>query len=368
MTAYHFIFSNRPIPRFARHLGFWLFYFFYTFLISIPGISWKILSDPGLYQGVFSEGIYYLPVYFFSVYTTLYFIYPKFIASRNFWFLVPTIAIMMFVSFELSDFITRHFFITDKTADNQDIFTVSIIKGLGEQVLITGTAVSIKAMKDYYLRDEEYKKLLVLRIYHQLDMMKMKMEPALLLGVLKNIHDDIDRKGHAAPDMILKLSDLLSYILYESDARHVPLKKEITMLHDYCNLKELIFHRQLDTKVEITGEPDHQTITPLILLPFLELSFPREQEEEYEYFCPAINIHINGHEFHFNVETNLPYPADGAASKNPVLENALQNLRINYPERHSIRFEETELGFGIHLTLNLNYHPGTIHHETHPAI
>ncbi len=250
-------------------------------------------------------------------------------------------------------------------ADDQDILTVTLIKGIGEQIIITGSAISIKVLKDYYLRDEEYKRLMVQRIYHQLDMMKMKMEPAILLGVLKNIHDDIKRSGHSAPDMILKLSDLLSYILYESDARHVPLRKEINMLHDYSSLKELIFGNRLEPKFEISGDFDHQTITPLILLPFLELTFPKENDGGLEYFCPEISIQIRESDFQIKIDTNLDLADNKNGSKNPVLENALQNLVINYPERHVIKIEETEYGFSIHLKLNLNNHSAMHNHESH---
>ena len=243
-----------------------------------------------------------------------------------------------------------------------------MIKGLSEQIIITGAAISIKALKDYYVRDEEYKKLMVQRIYHQLDIMKMKMEPAILLGVLKNIHADIQSGGQSAPKMILKLSDLLSYILYESEARHVPLKKEINMLHDYSGLKELIFGNRLETKFQISGDFDHQTITPLVLLPFMELSFPKESEDNLEYFCPEINIQIHESEFQFRVHTNMNFPSVKEQLDSPIFENARQNLLINYPDRHTMKIEETENGFSIYLKLNLNNHPVLHNHNNHQVL
>ena len=213
MTTYQFVISNRLAPRTSRHLAFWLFYYIYTILISLPVINSKILADPEIYRSASLEALYYLPIYVFSVYFSLYVIYPKFLASKNFLFLLATLLLLLLITYNGSNYITRHFFVTDSNADRQDILTISMIKGIGEQIMITGTAISIKALKDYYLRDEEYKKLMVQRIYHQLDIMKMKMEPAILLGVLKNIHADIQSGGLSAPKMILKLSDLLSYTL-----------------------------------------------------------------------------------------------------------------------------------------------------------
>ena len=368
MTTYQFVISNRLAPRTSRHLVFWLFYYIYTILINLPAINSKILTDPELYRSASLEALYYLPVYVFSVYYSLYFIYPKFLASKNFLFLLASLLLLLLITYYGSNYITRHFFVGDSNADNQDILTITMIKGIGEQIIITGTAISIKALKDYYLRDEEYKKLMVQRIYHQLDIMKMKMEPAILLGVLKNIHADIQSGGQSAPKMILKLSDLLSYILYESDARHVPLKKEINMLHDYSGLKELIFGNRLEPTFQISGDFDHQTITPLVLLPFLELSFPKESEDNLEYFCPEINIQIHESEFQFRVHTNMNFPGVKEQLDSPIFENARQNLLINYPDRHTMKIEETEIGFSIYLKLNLNNHPVLHNHNNHQVL
>ena len=230
-----------------------------------------------------------------------------------------------------------------------------MIKGIGEQIIITGTAISIKALKDYYLRDEEYKKLMVQRIYHQLDIMKMKMEPAILLGVLKNIHADIQTGGQSAPKMILKLSDLLSYILYESDARHVPLKKEINMLHDYSGLKELIFGNRR-TDFQISGDFDHRLLHRLYCYPSWNYPSPKKGRQP-GIFLSEINIQIHESDFQFRVHTNMNFPGVKEQLDSPIFENARQNLLINYPDRHTMKIEETEIGFSIYLKLNLNNHP-----------
>jgi hypothetical protein len=337
-------------------------------VISLPGISSKILTDPEFYKSVLPEALYYLPLYLFSVYFTLYFIYPGFLSNRNFFYALVSILLLLVITFYGSNFITRHFLLAGKGADDQDILTVTLIKGVGEQIVITGSAISIKALKDYYLRDEEYKKLMVQRIYHQLDMMKIKMEPGILLGVLKNIYTDIRSGGQSAPEMILKLSDLLSYILYESDARHVPVKKEINMVNDYSSLKELSFGDRFEPKFQITGNFDHQTITPLVLLPFLELTFPKENENNPEFIFSEINIHVSESELHFKVETNLNFPGSNHQIVSPVFDNARQNLILNYPEKHIIKVEESANGFSIYLKLNLNYHPALHNQSNHLSI
>jgi Histidine kinase len=354
VTAYQFTFSNEFNPRLSRHLSFWIFYYIYTIIINLPGISLKILSDPELYKSATQEALYYLPVYLFSVYFSLYFILPGLLSRKNIFFPLFSISALLLIAYTGSSLITRYILFHNIIADPQDIQTVSMIKGTGEQLIITGSAISIKTIKYYYLRDEEYKKLSVQRIYHQLDTMKMKLEPAILLGTLKNIHLDIINGGKNAPKMILRLSDMLSYILYETDTNQVPLQKEINMVHDYTGLKKSIFGNRLRTNVQVTGDIDHHTISPLLLLPFLDLSLPGEINNTQELCNSEIHIQIQGALFEFSVKSNLPFPGnENHASKN-LLENALQNLSLKYPDRHLFSLEEIENGFTLYLELKLS--------------
>jgi len=352
LTAYQFTFSNEFKARLLRHLSFWAFYYLYTLITLLPGISYQVLTDTEFYKSATLEALYFLPVYLFSVYFSLYFILPGFLFRKNFLFLGISICILLLVSYITGHLITRFIIFSDVHADPQEIQTVSMIKSVGEQLTITGAAISIKTAKYYYLRDEEFKQLSVLRIYHQLDRMKMKLEPAILLGTLKNISLDIDQGGKYAPKMILQLSDMLSYILYETDASLVPLNKEINLIQDYTGLKKSIFGKYLDVEVSISGDLIGYSISPLILLPFLHLSLPYEMHDGPAFVHSEINIEMTDSLFLFSVKSNLPFPDHHPVSKS-MLDNALQNLEIKYPDSYLFSLEEIENGFTLFLELKL---------------
>ncbi len=359
MTAYQFTFSNQVKPRLLRHLFFWIAYYTYTFLINLPGINSKILSDPELYKSVLTEATIYLPVYIFSVYTTLYFILPRYLANRNFLFLLLSMITLLAVTLYGSYLITLNWVIDKSSTDIQDLITVAGIKGLSEQAVITGSALIVKTSKDYYLRDEAYQKLTVQRIYNQLEMMKLKIEPTILLGVLKNIHTDINNGGRHASQMILLLSDLLSYILYETDANLVPLKKEINMLIHYTRLKELTYGNRLKLAIQISGEIKDQMVAPLVLLPLIELAIPQEMDHPNDQIISEIDIYITEPSLIFSAKNNLPCPGIKNPGAQIILENAIQNLQVNYPGRHLLKSEDSAPGFTAHLELTLNNIPRT---------
>jgi two-component system LytT family sensor kinase len=178
------------------------------------------------------------------------------------------------------------------------------------------------------------------------------MEPNILLGVLKNIQADLTGSGQYAPAMILKLSDLLSYFLYETDIRLVPLEKEMNMLMDYTGLKKLVFGDQLVLQIEVSGDFTDLMISPLVILPFLEMSMPISAPDSSDYFYSDIKIHLVESRLELIINTIFPIRAHSISFTEKYLEDANRNLQVRYPDRHVIKFEE--IGNGFHLFMNLH--------------
>ena len=353
MTTYQITFSNQFKLRLYRHLFFWFCYFLYTLLINLPAINFQTLTDTEFYKSVLTEATAYLPLYLISVYLALYYILPKYLANRNLVFLLVSLIALFLLTITSSYLITKYFIFRNTTSDPQDILTVSMIKGISEQIIITGSALIIKISKDYYLRDEEYQKLRVQRIYNQLEMMKMKIEPSIFLSVLKNIHSDIKNDGGHAPQMIILLSDLLSYILYETDVKLVPLKREINMLKNYTSLKELIYGQRLQSAVQITGVVDNQLVAPLVLLPFIELAIPQETDDPTENIISEINIELFDSRLRLKTKNNLLFPDNENHGSKTIVKNALLNLHTKYPGGHTMHVDSSAGGLTTFLELKL---------------
>src|SRR5258708_33660007 len=81
LTMQQFIFSNNIKLRLARHLAFWGIYYIYTVFTNLPDVKIKTLTDPQLYRDALFDALEFLPVYLFSVYFSLYFVLPKYLAK-----------------------------------------------------------------------------------------------------------------------------------------------------------------------------------------------------------------------------------------------------------------------------------------------
>ena len=114
----------------------------------------------------------------------------------------------------------------------------------------------------------------------ELQLIKTQINPDFLFDTLNNLHSLTMQQSEQAPEVVLKLAGLLSYLLYESQAEDVLLEREIEMIYSYTYLKGIDTGSNLDLSKQIRGDMQDKRIAPLLLLPFLEYIFKTEEPGE----------------------------------------------------------------------------------------
>ena len=272
MSVREIIFSEKRKNKIARHLAFWGMYYLHTLTAWLNDLKIDTITNPLLYKAAFYDALYFLPVYLFSVYFSLYFILPRYIAKRNISVLIISVICLLAVT-SLSGYYTSIFVYEDsgKQWGQLDVITMTIMKCVPGQFIITGSAIIIKIIKDYVLQQHENRVLEIENARNKLRLLKFQMHPRIMFESLHNIYEDIDAGTWHAPEMILKLSDLLSYLLYESEIKQVPLEKEVTMIENYVALKKLAYKKGLDIYVDISRDMGNRFIPAGLFLPLLEM-------------------------------------------------------------------------------------------------
>jgi hypothetical protein len=218
-------------------------------------------------------------------------------------------------------------------------------KCFGELIIITGAAVIIKTMKDYSLKQKEHERLVAENISNKLQLLKMRIHPHILFECLQNVYRDLEEGNKHAPDMILKLSELLSYLLYEGQLNQVSIEKEIQMIQNYIELKKLEYKNKLDVRFELLTRNGPFDIAPGLFLPLLEMTiFPCENTEKT--LCISVKLEILSSGLRFILKNNIAGKkiiAGNAASL--VLENTKNKLQIYYPGRHKLQVSGKPISF-----------------------
>ncbi|MEM8888720.1 MAG: histidine kinase, partial [Bacteroidota bacterium] len=158
------------------------------------------------------------------------------------------------------------------------------------------------------------------------------------------------------PDMVLKLSSLLNYMLYECNMPLVPLEKEVKYIGDYVSLEKLRYGKKLDLSVEISGAIQEHQIAPLLLLPFIENSFKHGASQDSKRPWIRLNIWVDEHMLHLQIENSLEELGakedEYSYTKGIGLKNVRRRLELLYKEQYELIIRQ-EASFFVYLKLHL---------------
>ncbi len=186
----------------------------------------------------------------------------------------------------------------------------------------------------------------------ELAFLKSQINPHFLFNTLNNIHTLAYKKSDEAPEAIMKLSELMRYMLYESDTEMVPLDTEIAHLKSFIGLQALRFKTTDIVQLNISGDTANKEIAPLLLLPFVENAFKHGYNLKKE---GAIVISLKAEEdVQFSVENEKP-PEGMLSHKDEAggigLENISRRLELIYKTGYTLAVDESSSYFKINLTL-----------------
>jgi hypothetical protein len=350
-----FIFSNKIRPRLARHLAFWAFYFAVSLLIYLPNFwRWSNLG-PGELTAACTMALGYLPIYALSVYSALYLILPIHLRKRKLSLLIGYAIVLFAIAIPAGYYITeKNYMSLGYDSDVLDIFASALHNCMGNLITFTGAAVIIKIMKDYWLRQRESESLAIENIRNKLHLLKMQMHPRILFISLQRIHLAMDDAKGKAPEMILKLSDLLSYLLYESEPDQVPLYKEIQMIENYLALKKLEYKQEVDIQLVTSGTLPGQWIIPGLFLPLLEIGLERSRVIKRQ-SAVTVQLRAIGPKLYFSLKNDMP---GEAIAKDPIVQATLrtvrQRLRSTTFQQSKLDLRSTAEGLTIVMQLDRN--------------
>jgi tetratricopeptide (TPR) repeat protein len=174
-----------------------------------------------------------------------------------------------------------------------------------------------------------------------LNLLKAQIHPHFLFNTLNNLYALTISKSDQSPEVVLELSQILRYILYECNTATVNLEKEIRMIERYISLEKIRYQNQLEINMEIDGDLSKFNVAPLLILPLVENSFKHGISKLMEDGWINISARARQDEFIFKISNNkLPEDTSNAQSSvfgNIGLLNIRKRLHFLYPRRHELK-------------------------------
>jgi LytS/YehU family sensor histidine kinase len=222
-----------------------------------------------------------------------------------------------------------------------------------QMVIITAIPLSLKFVRRFYRLQDEKNKLAKLNTELELNFLRSQINPHFLFNTLNNIYSLALQQSDKTPGMIIKLSDLMRYILYECDVERISLEKEVAIMKDYVELEKLRHGENVQIDFEVEGDLKGKTTPPLLLIHFVENAFKHGVNAQFGRSFVKMRLYAGADSLQFHIVNNKPpnnrqnHTAGGGIG----LENIRKRLQLIYPGKHSLTAGDEPDLFQVELTV-----------------
>jgi len=187
----------------------------------------------------------------------------------------------------------------------------------------------------------------------ELHFLKHQLSPHFLFNSLNSIYSLSNKKSPNAPEAIITLSELMRYMLYETDSELVRLKEELEYIQNYLKLQRLRIANNENVILNINGPVANQKITPLLLISFIENAF-KYGTDLMGNTEVKIRVKVQQDKLEFTCVNLIGHRRESSENSGIGLINTRERLKLLYPGKHFLKVKEEQNRFVVNLTLELD--------------
>ncbi|UZD22788.1 histidine kinase [Algoriphagus halophytocola] len=329
---------------------------FFTFYFGIT------ISNLG---PAFTFGLFLLPVTMGTIQVFSFHLIPKYLFRQKYLlfglYTLYTLIISVFL-IAISSFYGFLFLNSLEAFDSEFLLNKNlylIIIGVYIVVLLSALFSAFRENHKIHLSNQKLQLALIngeLQLkQEELAYLKMQIHPHFLFNTLNTIYGSAIAKNNQTPALILKLSNLLDYILYQTKKSLVPLQSEIDHLQDYLALEKLRHGDKLEIKASFPDDNVQLQIAPMLFLPLLENSFKHGKTQGNQTKV-ELKIETEENQIHFFLKNNYEEGASSTSlnSSGIGLQNIQKRLDLLYPKSHEFTFGKSNGYFTVNLSISAN--------------
>ncbi len=339
--------------RVLIHVLFWISY------LVLYSVNTSSLYDSYTFLHTLKRYSLTIPVDIIATYFTAYYLIPKYIYNNRYvifivYVLVSAIA-FIFLSRVIIYFITYPLLFPDYV-EQVKFFSFNYIYAFLNIYSVVAIVSVVRLAKKWIQQQRKTEFMQQEKLKSELNFLKAQIHPHFLFNTLNNLYALTLEKSVQAPEVVVKLSALLDYMLYQCNEPFVPLKKEINLIKDYLSLESLRYKSNLKVDFEIKGSADTLKIAPLLLLPFVENSFKHGLSKVAENPWIKVILIIDEAYLYFDVENSK---SDNNKTrfddytKGIGLKNVRRRLELIYPDKFTLEISDNKDVFKTRLTLQI---------------
>ena len=217
-------------------------------------------------------------------------------------------------------------------------------------VAFTVMATFFKISFDRLMLDKQRKE-------NELRHLKAQLNPHFLFNTLNNLYGLSVAESKMLPGLMLRLSDLLRYSLYDTNQQYVSLQKEVEYIANYVELEKIRWNDSAAIRLEVQGDMEGQHIAPLLLIVFIENAFKHLSVAKGQQAYVRILLAVENGKLHVQVKNSLDtslLPVQTGTRKGGLgLDNARKRLDLIYPDQYTLTINRLPESFEVELQIEL---------------
>jgi sensor histidine kinase YesM len=331
----------RKLKTVGLHILFWILIVLY--------FAWGFGLDVDPVKSILN-GLFFLPGHLIMVYSLLYFLVPQYLLHRRYWKFFLGIFILVGLCGVYT--VLAQLSLTGDPRLQGATFTVG--RNILPFIHVAAIAASIKLLKFWYLQRKQTVEAEQQRTVAELKLLKAQLHPHFLFNTLNNLYSHTLEFSPKSPEIVLRLSGLLRFMIYESNTSKISLAREVDLLQNYISLEKLRYGERLEFSESIVGNMEKYQIAPLLLLPFLENAFKHGTGKQLDQCWISLDISLDGAQMNFKLINSIDPVTDEVTGPGGLgLENLKKRLDILYNGRYRLETQKLPEVFVVNFDLQL---------------
>jgi len=249
------------------------------------------------------------PIHIIIVYVNVYFLIPKLILQKKYTAYVASIAVMLLLVYitrtGLNYILVTHEIWPEAEETVRFMQLNHIIAVVLGELYVLGFVTAIKLLVDWTIEIKKNKKLSELQLHTELKLLRTQIQPHFFFNTLNSLYALSLKKSDDAPLLVIKLSEMMNYVLYKVNSSKASLLDEINHINNYIDIKELRFKNRIKSEMIIIGNIEDILVPPLLFLSFVENSFKHGLKNNEELILKISFKVLNNNYLEFEIVNNF---------------------------------------------------------------
>ena len=312
---------------------------------TVEGRSWPSLFA----QGLFGISLFMVPAVYFNTQVLV----PQLLVKKRYYSYVGVLILCSLVwppfPIYLDNLIDTHLFNAPPEDLDEPFDVVGMFVTFFVMVISSLANMSYRSLKQQGKVDKAEKEKLSM----ELNMLRNQISPHFFFNTLNNLYALALEESKETPAVILKLSEMMRYTLYDCDGSSVKLTDEISYLENYINLQLIRYRQNVDIQFEKTVANPDLEICPLVLIVFLENAFKHGVEGLEEGAFVHMKLVADEGHIHFHIANKMGPVRKLNAGEGIGLKNARKRLELVYGTGFSLEAGTQDEAYVVNLKIDL---------------